>query len=73
MKLFKFFTSGSGGDAVYILISRFVACHLVRRRGGNPVGKFGRWYYDEYFCEIILNMYQWFRRFLLKIIKLITN
>ena len=28
---------------------------------------YGRGYYEEHFCEIILNLYQWFRRCLFKI------
>ena len=28
----------------------------------NHLGNFGREYYEEQFCEIILNLDQWFRR-----------
>ena len=45
--------SGSGGDAVYI--SYLHVCGLPScLKEGNPLGKFGRGYYNEHFCEIVL-------------------
>ena len=35
--------------------------------GRNHLGKFGRGLYDEHFCEIILNLDQWFSRYYFKI------
>ena len=34
----------------------------------NHLCNFGSWYQEEQFCEIILNLDQWFRRCLLKVV-----
>ena len=33
----------------------------------GPFVQFGRRHFEEYLCEIILNLYQWFRRYCLKL------
>ena len=58
---------GGGGGGVDEMslkdtcISSFsYGCYFVQRSCN-----FGREYYEEHFCEIILNLGQWFRRYIL--------
>ena len=61
VKYYGIWTSGSGGNAVQrYFISRALAAPLLVDR--NHLCNFGRRYHEEQFCEIILNLDQWFRR-----------
>ena len=58
MEIFFIWTSGSGGNAVkrYFLSRTLVALFSAERN------HFCRGYYKEQFCEIIVNLGQWFRK-----------
>ena len=58
---FPFWTSGSGGNAVKY-ISYLELWQPFSSAEQNYKCNFGTGYYEEQFCEIILNYDQWFRR-----------
>ena len=61
VKLYEVWTSGLGGDVVKrYFLSVAVAASLFS--GAEPFVPFSRGYYEEQFCEIILNLDKWFRR-----------
>ena len=61
VKLYEVWTSGLGGDVVKrYFLSGALAAPLFR--GAEPFVLFSRGYYEEQFCEIILNLDKWFRR-----------
>ena len=61
VKLYEVWTSGLGGDIVKrYFLSGALAAPLFR--GAEPFVQFSRGYYEEQFCEIILNLDKWFRR-----------
>ena len=65
MKLFQILTSGSGGNAfLRYFLSGAQAALLSSEH--NHLCNFGRGYYEEQFCENIMNWGQWFRRCRLK-------
>ena len=73
-KLYEIWTSGSGVDVDWYqeYMSFKDICYLELWRlfclpEWNHLCNFGREYQEEQFCEIILNLDQWFRRCLLKI------
>ena len=43
-------------------ISYLELWHLFCSAEGNHLCNFGKGHYEEQFCEIILNLDQWFRR-----------
>ena len=45
---------------------RFTGISYLELWQRNHLCKFGRGYYEEQFCEIILNLGQWFKRYRLK-------
>ena len=61
VKLYEVWTSGLGGDVVkrYFLSGALAALLFS---GAEPFVQFSRGYYEEQFCEIILNFDKWFRR-----------
>ena len=61
VKLYGILTSGSKGDGVWIhFLSRALTAPMFS--DPNHLCNFGRRYHEEQFCEIILNLDQWFRR-----------
>ena len=60
VKLHGVWTSGSKGDVdERHFLSRPLTASLFSRP--KPFVQFGRRYHEEQFCEIILNLDQWFR------------
>ena len=63
VKLYGIWTSGSKGDAVLRhFLSRALTGAPLCSADPNHLCNFGRRYHEEQFCEIILNLDQWFRR-----------
>ena len=61
VKLYEVWTCGLGGDVVKrYFLSVALAAPLFS--GAEPFVQFSRGYYEEQFCEIILNLDKWFRR-----------
>ena len=61
LKVYEIWTSGSGGGFVYryFLSGALTAFCLVE---WNHLCNFGKGHYEVQFCEIIVNLGQWFRR-----------
>ena len=60
VKLYEVLTSGLGGDVVKrYFLSGALAAPLFS--GVEPFVQFSRGYYEDQFCEIILNLDKWFR------------
>ena len=59
VKLFRIWTNGGNAFKKYFLS---VALAALLFSGAEPLCNFGRAYYEKLFCEIILNLGQWFRR-----------
>ena len=61
VKLYEVWTSGLGRDVVKrYFLSGALAAPLFS--GAEPFVQLSRGYYEEQFCEIILNLDKWFRR-----------
>ena len=65
VKLFWFWTSGSGGDFIWrYFLSRALEAPFLAEQ--NHLCNSGRGHHKEQFCEMVLNSDQWFRRCSLK-------
>ena len=66
VKLFWIWTRGSGGNVLerHFFLEFWQPLCLVEQ---NHLCKFGRRHHEEQFCEIILNLEQWFRKCGLKV------